>query len=171
MSSLSDISTPAPATENVCSSPRFLCRRTKLVLLGLVGSVVVGLAVAFLVWPRDVRAALLRIDGAVVMVEPAVTILPIAADQTLKPIPEDEKAPSDNISFRITNLLDKPVRILGSESSCTCIQLDKLPLTIPSGGDVELRFEMARRNAPFEYSIRLHTDPVGTDTRLVVRGQ
>jgi len=105
-------SDPAPA-----SRPAFggmlVGAAAVLVLLGAAGSWVYG----------SPTAALARLRSDTLIVEPAYL------DLGTMPAGERQEAP-----LTVSNWSDRPLRLIGGTSDCTCTTLSDLPVTIPPGG-------------------------------------
>jgi hypothetical protein len=84
-----------------------------LVLLGAAGSWVYG----------SPGAALARLRGDVLTVNPGYL--------DFGPLPAGE---ARELSVEVGNWSDRPVRLIGGTSDCSCTTLSDLPVTIPSGG-------------------------------------
>lgn len=145
---------PAPAP------PRSIRR------LGLTAAVSVAVGSfagwAFLSHPAA-RRWVARVDGAVIQVEPAELLLKAtvpAASNSANPIP---------LSVSVRNLTSGSIRIVGARTSCRCLTLAPLPVTLPPHSSTAFTFQIVRAlNAPFEEQIRLFTDPGGLDATIRV---
>jgi hypothetical protein len=64
------------------------------------------------------------------------------------------------IAFRIKNLLRRPVRVLGAKTSCTCLILDDLPMTLPptSVSAIRVRVRPRVKTGRVAESIQILTD-------------
>jgi hypothetical protein len=74
---------------------------------------------------------------------------------------------------RIVNSTGKQVRVVGAETSCSCVALDDLPLSIPAGESRELQFKVhvGRRRHEIAETVRLFTDYADRPVFIVtVRG-
>ena len=47
-----------------------------------------------------------------------------------------------DVSFVLDNVTNRPVVVLGAETSCDCTTLQGLPITIPARGESSLRFRL-----------------------------
>lgn len=75
----------------------------------------------------------------------------------------DRPQPLQTIAFRLTNTSSQPIRILGAQSSCTCVMATGLPFNIAPGGSktLEVRFKPKKMDALIRESIRVFTDRPG----------
>lgn len=64
------------------------------------------------------------------------------------------------IPIRIKNLLRRPVRVLGAKTSCTCVVIDNLPMTLPptSVSAIRVRVRPSVKSGQVTESIRIITD-------------
>jgi hypothetical protein len=67
---------------------------------------------------------------------------------------------SADLHFRFTNFTGRPVRILGSQSSCTCLAVTELPVTIPSGDslDVTVGVDFSSKGDEYRQVLTFFTD-------------
>ena len=63
--------------------------------------------------------------------------------------------PAD-VSFVLDNVTNRPVVVLGAETSCDCTTLQGLPITIPAQGESSLRFRLT--TTPAEAGRRINTN-------------
>jgi len=63
-------------------------------------------------------------------------------------------------SVNVLNLTGTNVTLLGAQTACSCVTLDKLPLVIPSGKTAQLNFEVGlpKEIGPFEQRVKYHMD-------------
>src|SRR5262249_10310936 len=69
----------------------------------------------------------------------AITIEPVVSD-----VGDGEAGLQRKFTIRLRNHTDRPVRLYGGTTSCSCIATDDLPISLPRGGtetiDVQVRF-------------------------------
>lgn len=78
-----------------------------------------------------------------------------------------------HVTFRLANITDEPVRILGSRSDCTCVTTEDLPLTIGPKERVAVRFAVLGRDDTVLKSNATLLTNIPTQTRigLQIRGR
>lgn len=66
------------------------------------------------------------------------------------------------VRFRLTNLTGKAVRIIGAESSCTCVIAEDLPVTVQRAANATLTVAVRKGTKPgaVNETIRFYTDCV-----------
>jgi hypothetical protein len=76
------------------------------------------------------------------------------------------------VDFSLNNFTSEPVRILGGNSSCTCLLATDLPVDVPPGGRATLRVRARSKSRSGTYSerLRLVTDLGESNVSLIVRG-
>ncbi len=83
--------------------------------------------------------------------------------------PGEERA----AEFRVRNLSDAPVQILGVQTSCNCVAPDVLPATVPPRGSLSLRLRLHLDPTPtglVEQTAMYHTDePTAPEMTALVR--
>lgn len=64
------------------------------------------------------------------------------------------------LSYRLTNLSDRPIRLMGSQSSCDCTLLAGLPRTVNSGDSLDLKATLrtSKETGVVTGRIRVFTD-------------
>lgn len=63
------------------------------------------------------------------------------------------------VIFHLTNLTDRPITVVGSQSNCTCTSAERLPLMVPARGRSPLRVTYrAQTAADVSETVRLFTD-------------
>jgi hypothetical protein len=89
----------------------------------------------------------------------------IVAEGTPIEIPEGRAGETREAAFLVRNLSGNPVQIIGASKSCGCIEVEKLPLTVPRKGVKEVRLtinlEQAAEGA-INQAIVFHTDDAAT---------
>jgi Protein of unknown function (DUF1573) len=78
------------------------------------------------------------------------------------------------VFFKLTNMSNRVVRILGAKSSCTCLVVDQLPVVVPPHGAFRLRIRVRPKSRPGQIAERvtLITDREGQgELDLKVRGR
>jgi hypothetical protein len=63
--------------------------------------------------------------------------------------------------FRIRNLSDRPVRVLGVTTSCACVSVDELPVDVPSRGERDRRVLIridGSLKGPVDQMVEYYTD-------------
>jgi hypothetical protein len=65
--------------------------------------------------------------------------LPISVDSATRSLGKVESGMKLYRVFTFRNHSDTPIRIIGSMSTCTCIVIDELPITIPARGTNQLQ--------------------------------
>lgn len=77
-----------------------------------------------------------------------------------------------SVAFSLRNYTEEPIRVLGSNSSCTCLVTSGLPVVIPSHGETVLRVSAARKVGLRQYSerVRVLTNSDKRPLVLSVRG-
>lgn len=81
----------------------------------------------------------------------------------------DCDSPSEHVaSFTVTNLSDRPIRVVGSEPDCKCLTLDELPVAV-SPGHAESISIRAHVSGPENYSqkVILYIEDNGLLTSVV----
>lgn len=71
--------------------------------------------------------------------------------------------------IRVVNLSSKPLSLLGSQESCSCITLGEFPVVIPPGKEhhLKLKIGVSQNAGPFEHSIKFFSDDRGYSTAVV----
>ncbi len=104
---------------------------------------------AFLLAFDDPAAALARLRGEVIAVEPNVS-------QVGDGVPQEQR----QFAVQLTNHGGRPVRILGGTTTCSCIATEDLPITVPAGESrsiaVSVRFSGGAGR--FQHSFIFYTD-------------
>ncbi len=75
--------------------------------------------------------------------------------------------------FRLRNFTDRPIRITGGSTSCTCVTQDDYPIVIPPAATMPLtlKIRLSRSPGPVAQSLTLFTDCAAMpDLTLQVRG-
>lgn len=64
------------------------------------------------------------------------------------------------MSYALTNISDRPVRIIGSSSSCECTTIEEMPITLPPSETrtVSARITISEHNPNSSGTLRLFTD-------------
>jgi hypothetical protein len=52
---------------------------------------------------------------------------------------------TSTVAFELTNYSRQPIRILGAKSTCRCVALDDLPITLPAGQTGKIRVRLKAR--------------------------
>lgn len=108
----------------------------------------------------SVQKMIAVLDGQVLMVKSSEIV---AADS------EEAEKLGDIARFTMENLTDQGVRVVGCRSSCTCVTLTDLPLTVAPDSNCDLVFRVTGTRRKFlDESIVLFTVPPGTPVRLRV---
>lgn len=155
------IDTPAGTSDSKASAATQ--RRTPLfVIVG--ASLVVGALIGGLVIRSPASHVLLaRANGAVIQIEPSNLILNSESIHS---------APSEPIklSVQVTNITPHAIRIVGANTSCQCLSLAPLPMTLPPHGDATFSFQLRRSlDVAFVERVRLFTDPGGLDSVITIQ--
>ena len=83
----------------------------------------------------------------------------------------DARAGEDrDAAFLVSNLSDDPVQVLGVKTSCGCIAVEKLPVTVPPRGTKEVRLTIHLEESfsgTVEQALTFHTDEPSTPRFLV----
>ena len=71
--------------------------------------------------------------------------------------------------LRVLNLGSKPVKLVGSQSSCGCMSLDDFPIEVPGGGELSLRLGIGTPSKPsvFEHTVKLFSSERGYSVVVV----
>lgn len=71
--------------------------------------------------------------------------------------------------LRVLNLGSKPLRLVGSQSSCGCIAMGEFPVEIPGRAERSLRLKISTPREPsmFEHTVKLFTSEQGYSIVLV----
>jgi Protein of unknown function (DUF1573) len=79
------------------------------------------------------------------------------------------------VTFKLTNMTDRPIRLLGAMSSCTCVAADQLPTTAIARGatyDIHFSYRAKQRGAEVAESVRVFTDhPIYERVDLIIKGR
>ncbi len=119
-------------------------------MLGVAGVLLVGLTGYGTARYGSPAAAIARLRGDVLLAEPDVLVLGATAPGRML----------DGV-VHISNLSDRPVRLVGGTSDCSCIATDSLPLTIPAGDTVAVPITLrvpATAAGTFTRTAELRTD-------------
>jgi hypothetical protein len=112
----------------------------------------------------SVRDGLLFVKGVRLAIEPET--VPVGAGR-----PGEER----RARFRVRNLSGKPITLHGATTSCTCLSVDPLPVTIPAGREKPLGLSLVLRGKPlqsFEQVVSYMTDlPEQPSVRVKVVGR
>lgn len=78
-----------------------------------------------------------------------------------------------SVEFLLSNYSKQPIKLLGTNSSCTCLTTDDLPVIVPPNGNTTLRVTVRAKSGPGSYFERLSviTDRGGPYLLLSVRGE
>ena len=65
--------------------------------------------------------------------------------------------------LRVLNLGSKPVKLVGSQSSCGCVAMDEFPIVIPAGADYALKLKIGTsdKSGPFAHTVKFFSDAPG----------
>ncbi|HEX8203948.1 MAG TPA: hypothetical protein VF590_25965 [Isosphaeraceae bacterium] len=98
----------------------------------------------------------------------------LLADPDVVSVGELRVGRRDQVSFLLTNLGARPVRVNGLRASCTCVSADALPLEIPARGRRPLRLWVhpleEQAGTPYSQSVDLYLSVPGPRVSLTVRG-
>lgn len=77
-----------------------------------------------------------------------------------------------SVRFRLTNYSERPIVLVGSDASCTCLVTSDLPAVIPPGRSIEFRVRarFKSRLGPYTERLRVLTDSGESNLVLGVRG-
>ncbi|MFT3881507.1 MAG: DUF1573 domain-containing protein [Gemmatales bacterium] len=100
---------------SLVNSAIFQITSTTLVIVGLV-------VLGFTLFTKNPWATLARLRGETLSVQPAVT-----------QVGEGSQGESRVFQVILQNYSEKPIRVVGGTTSCTCVATADLPLTIPAG--------------------------------------
>ena len=83
-----------------------------------------------------------------------------------------DKNERPTIEFSLTNYTEQPIKVVGSNSSCTCLVTSDLPMVVPPHARSTLRVAARSRSRPGPYSERIHllTETGVSELVLIVRG-
>jgi hypothetical protein len=126
--------------------------------IALVSAILLALTSgAFLLLTDDPVHALDQIRGQVVAVDPPRTN-----------VGDAEPGARRAFAVRITNLTNKPIRIVGGTVDCQCLATRELPRLIPANHTVSITVEMRFQGTPgrFVHRCAFHTD--AEEQRVVV---
>ena len=75
----------------------------------------------------------------------------------------DRPEAAQTVAFRLTNTSSTPVRLIGAQSSCSCVMATGLPLKVAPGASqtLEVRFKPKKASTSFRESVRVFTDRHG----------
>lgn len=70
------------------------------------------------------------------------------------------KSEQPSVEFLLRNFTKQPIKVLGSDSSCTCLVVSDLPLIIPPNGRAILRVSTRAKTGsrPYSERVRVLTD-------------
>ena len=71
--------------------------------------------------------------------------------------------------FRVVNLSSKPLTLLGSQPTCSCISLDEFPIVLPAGQPhvLTLKIGTPERSGAFEHFIKFFSDDPSSSSVVV----
>lgn len=155
--------TPATADRQDVG-PYFRTEYLRIMLRSVIASSVVLLGLYCLAVARygSVNATVATIRGVPLIVESNPASFGVAdPDQIMQ------------ATFKLTNISVKPVRLLGSQSNCTCVNTDDLPMEIGAGESVVVRYSVRAKGGPrFSAKAALLTNsPSQTRVELGITGR
>jgi hypothetical protein len=110
----------------------------------------------------SMAGALARLQGHVLHVEPRVQDLGVLQHKH-----------SGSASFKLSNLTDSPIVVVGATTTCGCFMTERLPLTVAPGETQSLEFNVTavrpRVGNAYEQIATLHLDTEGPPIRLGVK--
>jgi len=127
-----------------------------LVILGFASLIMVGIF-----WFGSIASALayLRGDG----------LIPDAYTKSFGTATLNERP---SVEFLLSNYTKQPIKVLGSNSTCTCLVTSNLPLIIPPNGKAILKVNARSksRSRPYSERVRVLTDSGESKLFLSVQG-
>ncbi len=84
----------------------------------------------------------------------------LLVDKTNKSFGRVIQGDTPSVEFALYNTTSKPVAIIGVSSSCTCVVVEDLPLTIPPSSNVSLRAKILTegKSGPITGALKAYTD-------------
>ena len=84
----------------------------------------------------------------------------LLVDSDAKSVGAVEPSGERVVAFQLSNRSDRPILLLGSQVSCSCLRGKPLPITIPSGGSrpYEVRFHAKPKLGIVAETLTLFTD-------------
>jgi len=98
---------------------------------------------------------------------------PLITDAYARSVGTIERGSNQEIVFKISNHSTRPVKILGAKTSCSCVHLDSLPLTVLGEGSLpfRIRFYAGVRQGKVVENVRLFVDhPSQRRLDLTIKG-
>ncbi len=80
----------------------------------------------------------------------------IVARKSVESVKIDRPGDAATVSFTLDNVTNRPVAVLGAETSCDCTTLQGLPITIPAHGEASLKFRLT--SSAVETGRRINTN-------------
>jgi hypothetical protein len=77
-----------------------------------------------------------------------------------------------SVNFLLTNWTEQPIKVLGANSSCTCLVTSDLPFVVPPKGRALLKVgaRAKSRSGPYAERLRVITDTMQSNLVLYVQG-
>lgn len=93
-------------------------------------------------------------------------------DEIMKSFGTTSQGERPAVEFRLRNCTGQPIKILGANVSCTCLEARDLPVVVPSNGETVLRVDVRTkgRSGPLSERLRLLTDSGEANFALNIRG-
>ena len=93
-------------------------------------------------------------------------------DEFAKNIGSATEAGHPSVTFCLTNWTQQPIKVLGAQTSCTCLMASDLPAVVPPQGQFTLRLSARAKSGlgPYSTQVRLFTDHGASDLVLNVGG-
>lgn len=87
-----------------------------------------------------------------------------------------EQGSKSFVTFELVNMTDRLVKLIGANSSCTCVVADDLPTSIPAGARKNLRIQVFlaadKEVGPINQTVTLYTDyPSQPSILLQINGE
>jgi Protein of unknown function (DUF1573) len=76
-----------------------------------------------------------------------------------------------SVEFSLTNYTEQPIKVLGSNSSCTCLVTSDLPMVIPPSGRAILKVSARAKSRLGPYSERVSILTDSSESKLVLNVQ
>lgn len=97
----------------------------------------------------------------------------LLADAKTKSFGTAESGVDQTVSFRLTNMSNHPITLIGAKTTCGCLVIEELPLTITPGRDHSFKVLVLTnlKSGDFVQLIDLYTDQLtGASTSLKIVG-
>ena len=71
------------------------------------------------------------------------------------------------VAFSVRNLSNVQVRVVGAQTSCTCVTTGTLPMSVPPGAERDVSVRVHVNRPVYQEHIALHVDVGRLETRVV----